>query len=216
MDKFYKIGNFIVSEGVIRAHSVINIDERFIVLTAYKIDAGSPENAKRAVSSIARILGAEDLITPEADEHDADGWIPWSGGFAMPVSKAQKVDVRLRDGTISTDTASYFRWLWSKDPAIARRDIVFYRNHVTENNSQNQKSRPGNSEWIAVDAPDTDGWMQWSGGECPVDNDDLVQCRLRNGQQAFDEAGVLDWSQSGMGFDIIAYRVVDEKSCGTL
>lgn len=124
MDKFYKIGDVIVSEGVLRAHSVIDTDGQFIVLTVYKIDAGSPENAKRALDAIARVIGAEDLL---ASEPGAEGWIPWSGG------------------------------------------------------------------------------------ECPVDEDADVQYRLRNGYEDVEAAGLLEWQHSGEGYGITAYRPVEEQ-----
>lgn len=107
MDKFYKIGNVIVSDSVLRAHNVIDTDGQFIVLTAYKIDAGSPESAKRALDAIARVIGAEDLLAADADEGrdekpataepDAEGWIQWGGG-ECPFPEGTRVDVRHRDG----------------------------------------------------------------------------------------------------------------------
>lgn len=135
MDKFYKIGNVIVSEGVLRAHSVINTDGQFIVFTAYKIDAGSPKNAKRAFDAIARIIGAEDLLASGAGE--------------------------------------------GKKPAAPMLDA--------------------------------DGWRIWSGGECPVDEDVDVVVMQRDGVEAIEAAGILSWDHEGAWYDIIAYRLVEEK-----
>lgn len=54
------------------------------------------------------------------------------------------------------------------------------------------------------------GWIQWAGGECPVDSDAIVEviCRDHNQYQFnSDRAGDFDWSHDGIGGDIIAYRL---------
>lgn len=67
-------------------------------------------------------------------------------------------------------------------------------------------------------------WIEWSGGECPVDHDALVEVRFRDGNPLGtglpEKAGYWDsrdsklsnWIHSkgrlGSGNDIIAYRVV--------
>ena len=59
-------------------------------------------------------------------------------------------------------------------------------------------------------AADADGWIEWAGGECPVDSDAIVEVKLRNtNRHEFnsDRAGDFDWSHDGFGCDIIAYRL---------
>lgn len=54
------------------------------------------------------------------------------------------------------------------------------------------------------------GWIQWDGGECPVDSDAIVDviCRNQNQYQFnSDRAGDFDWSHDGVGGDIITYRL---------
>ena len=54
------------------------------------------------------------------------------------------------------------------------------------------------------------GWIQWAGGECPVDSDAIVEviCRNQNQYQFNgDRAGDFDWSHDGVNGDIIAYRL---------
>jgi hypothetical protein len=55
-----------------------------------------------------------------------------------------------------------------------------------------------------------DGWIEWKGGECPVNPDDMVNCVLRSGSciERAPYAGALWWSHNGDGGDIIKYRVV--------
>lgn len=58
-------------------------------------------------------------------------------------------------------------------------------------------------------AQDADGWIEWRGGECPVDVDTLVCCKLRSGKVSITayHAGILSWRHNGNAADIIAYRL---------
>lgn len=56
--------------------------------------------------------------------------------------------------------------------------------------------------------PDDGGWIQWSGGECPVDEDVDVEICLRDGAEGIEMAGILNWECIGEPNDITAYRVV--------
>lgn len=54
------------------------------------------------------------------------------------------------------------------------------------------------------------GWIDWQGGECPVDSDAIVEVKFRNpSRNKFnnDRAGDFAWSHDGFGGDIIAYRL---------
>lgn len=55
-----------------------------------------------------------------------------------------------------------------------------------------------------------DGWIQWAGGDCPVDSDAIVEvkCRWHNQHQYNnDRAGDFYWAHTGSNADIIAYRL---------
>lgn len=58
-------------------------------------------------------------------------------------------------------------------------------------------------------APDADGWIEWKGGECPVDVDALVCCKWRSGNVSITayHAGLLSWRHNGNAADIISYRL---------
>lgn len=69
-----------------------------------------------------------------------------------------------------------------------------------------------------------DGWIQWAGGECPVDSDAIVEvkCRWHNQHQHQyqynnDRAGDFYWAHTGSNADIIAYRLQNptksEQAC---
>ena len=55
-----------------------------------------------------------------------------------------------------------------------------------------------------------DGWIEWGGGDCPVDSDAIVEVRYRSPnpyQFNNDRAGDFAWAHDGFGGDIIAYRI---------
>lgn len=55
-----------------------------------------------------------------------------------------------------------------------------------------------------------DGWIQWAGGDCPVDSDAIVEVKYRKPnpyQYNNDRAGDFNWSHDGFDGDIIAYRL---------
>lgn len=65
-------------------------------------------------------------------------------------------------------------------------------------------------------APDADGWIEWSGGECPVAHGTSVDVLHADGEYFADhKAGVhdlthfaaTDWQFTGGPSDIVFYRV---------
>lgn len=55
-----------------------------------------------------------------------------------------------------------------------------------------------------------DGWIDWHGGECPVDSDAIVEVKCRHpSSHQFNNgrAGDFYWPHDGLGYDIIAYRL---------
>lgn len=64
-----------------------------------------------------------------------------------------------------------------------------------------------------------DGWIEWGGGECPVDSEVIVEVKFRDPNRCkFNSliAGDFDWSHDGSNGDIIAYRlqqpVIDSRA----
>ena len=58
-------------------------------------------------------------------------------------------------------------------------------------------------------APDADGWIEWKGGECPVEPSTKISVRYRNGGEFHRNitAASQRWSNNGWPADIIAYRL---------
>lgn len=60
--------------------------------------------------------------------------------------------------------------------------------------------------------PDGDGWVEWSGGECPVSG--MVEVQLDNGDCETELSRVFEWqhlADAGEGCNIIRYRVHQPK-----
>lgn len=56
------------------------------------------------------------------------------------------------------------------------------------------------------------GWIDWHGGECPVDSDAIVEVKYRKPSPLHfnnDRAGDFTWSHDSSSGDIIAYRIVN-------
>lgn len=54
-----------------------------------------------------------------------------------------------------------------------------------------------------------DGWIDWAGGECPVDRELPVDLKFRDGdsEEEGHQAGAYRWNHKGGRGDIIAYRL---------
>lgn len=56
--------------------------------------------------------------------------------------------------------------------------------------------------------PAESGWVQWHGGECPVERNVMVEYRMRFGNgYSCAAAGRLHWDHGGGSGDIVSYRV---------
>lgn len=55
-------------------------------------------------------------------------------------------------------------------------------------------------------SPDADGWIEWSGGECPVGEGDRIDVKFSDGDEFFDVDSDWDWGVDAGGCNIIAYR----------
>lgn len=67
---------------------------------------------------------------------------------------------------------------------------------------------PDVSAGKTANATGANGWIDWHGGECPVDSDTIVEVKYRKPnpyQLNNDRAGDFTWSHDGSGDDIIAY-----------
>lgn len=54
---------------------------------------------------------------------------------------------------------------------------------------------------------DSEGWIKWEGGECPVDNGTMVDIRLRDSETLTHISDTCEWDHIYAQDDIIAYRL---------
>lgn len=92
---------------------------------------------------------------------------------------------------------------WSRTSSDFEADTLITNWHQTK------LSRYEFDQIVAETAPDADGWVGWSGGECPVGGDVVVCCKWRSGKASITahRAGSLSWRHNGNAADIIAYRI---------
>lgn len=55
---------------------------------------------------------------------------------------------------------------------------------------------------------DNDGWIEWTGGQCPVNFDRIVKVKFRDLRVTFKYAGNCEWNNNNYLTDIIAYKLV--------
>ena len=55
-------------------------------------------------------------------------------------------------------------------------------------------------------------WIEWSGGECPVPPHTMVEVRYQDGSTDHWLSHTVNWDQEGTSADIVAYRVVEQKT----
>lgn len=55
-------------------------------------------------------------------------------------------------------------------------------------------------------------WIEWNGGECPVQPDTLVEYVERSGEICTVPAGFCSWKHFGRSYDIIKYQVIPEPN----
>ena len=61
---------------------------------------------------------------------------------------------------------------------------------------------------VSQEERDSDGWIDWGGGNQPTDDDTFVEVKLRNGEKDFCKALTFYWKNDDEPSDIIAYRIV--------
>lgn len=77
---------------------------------------------------------------------------------------------------------------------------------------------PDVSAGKTANATGANGWIDWHGGECPVDSDTIVEVKYRKPnpyQLNNDRAGDFTWSHDGSGDDIIAYLLPHQHEVKT-
>lgn len=126
-----------------------------------------------------------------------EGWC-WPNGIT-------KAAVMLGGGAVS------FFYNDSLPPALSETLISprYFRDHECVTREQYEAALAASKEMI-INKPDSDGWISWCGGECPVDGDVVVDVKFRAQGQADLDGDVADnfrWEHFSNGADVVAYRL---------
>lgn len=147
----------------------------------------------------------------------------WQQGYNdMPTSEDVVLEVYTRDGTLYTGLAGHLEW----GDAGAGATIIAYRvlSQAVETDQPEvpdvEETLPGDplpgfDEADAESDALGDGWIHWTGGDCPVDQSAVVEYRLRGADSPPRDpkpAFLLRWDHAGVLGDIIAYRVVSQPA----
>jgi hypothetical protein len=128
----------------------------------------------------------------------SDGWIEWSGGHC-PVPAKAVVEFMARGGYIEERLAGELVWRHSN----VGGDIVSYRVVVQPQAEPIHAAQPQSEPSLP-----SDGWIEWLGGNCPVNDMQIVEVQVRSGSTYTDYAGEWVWAHEGTNVDIFHYRVV--------
>lgn len=96
---------------------------------------------------------------------------------------------------------------WTGDGFMAEHAIDYEISIISR--EQYDAALAASKETI-INKPDSDGWISWCGGECPVDGDVVVDVKFRAQGQADLDGDVADnfrWEHFSNGADVVAYRL---------
>ena len=66
----------------------------------------------------------------------------------------------------------------------------------------------GGEQWVPpIQSTPEPEWIEWSGGQCPVDPAKRLIVQSRNGSVSCMSACYIDWTHQGHPSDIVRYRV---------
>ena len=79
---------------------------------------------------------------------------------------------------------------------------------VNKINNHHQAALSRKEYFHLYPAPDADGWIEWNGGECPVDGNEIIDIRYPESREEFGaKAKFRRWNHARNKGDIIAYRL---------
>ncbi len=119
-----------------------------------------------------------------------EGWLPYLGG--CPVRQGDEIEIIWAGQQRPRTLASHIDW--TMPPGIGR--ISYYR-----------VMAKAEAE-IPVAQPDADGWIDWKGGDRPMNASEVVEVRFRDGIIGGKRlAASWVWRHTADDNDIVAYRI---------
>lgn len=98
---------------------------------------------------------------------------------------------------------------WWNHGGNVGNSIAFIKSSILliPNWHQTVLSRDEFDQIVAEVAPDADGWIEWSSGECPVGEGDRIDVKFSDGDTLLNVDCDWDWGEGVDGCNIIAYRL---------
>ena len=99
-------------------------------------------------------------------------------------------------------------WVWYGEEALllCKLEVIAENNRAIATNAKHEQFVTREQYESALSA--SEGWIEWGGGECPVEEGTLVDVGFRDGDDGMNiEAIDLLWNHENWGADIIAYRL---------
>jgi hypothetical protein len=112
-------------------------------------------------------------------------------------------------GTVSLTTTEYVG-------DVSRSESIYFEcfeDFLQYEEYKRKREFPVEPQILEPEVEGDTGWIEWKGGECPVDEDVRVEVQLRDGDFGKCEAGgwLWTWSEDYSEGDIIRYRVTEEE-----
>ena len=133
----------------------------------------------------------------------------------MILAYSQAVSLKRIADAMTANTEQHDRVEASMDAFIQREGDMLERIAVALERLTERLAAPAVTSTEPTPGADSEGWIPWHGGECPVTDGTAVDFRMRDGEEIFsvDYPTKLDWSHSGTvrgsrgGWEIVAYRI---------
>lgn len=174
--------------------STVLLDEAISIQSQRAAEHGYGDEGERSAAHVARIFNA---ITGR-NLKERDIWI-----LMMALKLARNEAAPGREDTL-IDLASYSSLLGECDIAAELKRMEDAEKENQENTDRSQLQSLGDK--LAADL--SDSWMDWKGGNDPVEHWVKVDVKFRDGTMNENvSAGGLRWGNDGYLDDVIAFRV---------
>lgn len=108
------------------------------------------------------------------------------------------------------------KWMadWSVDKSVLDSSELRFEGTTFRPLVDKDAAKTDNREEAKADSTiasaSQDGWIEWSGGQCPVDADYYVEVMLKNAETVIERAGDFYWDEKDDEDAIVRYRVVEQ------
>lgn len=187
-----------------------------------KLDAGKPRVSLVLNGFPNALMAVAEVGTYGANKYTDNGWL------SVPNGKQRYADAGYRHNLLAAtgeerDAESgllhkaHAAWNALAELELMLREHVAVDGVAVDGVATNGDGfefiwkRPGLTDVAEAYIADSDGWIQWDGGECPVPPETVVQVRFETGSTSRPHAAVgWHWQNGRPIWNIVAYRVIND------